>query len=324
LNKIPIYKEKIMSKVAFIFAGQGAQYVGMGKDLAENIGVCRDVFKEADSALDLPISRLCFEGPKEELDKTENTQPAILTASIAALKALEQKGVKPDVVAGLSLGEYSALVSSGTLKFSDAVKLVKKRGKFMQEAVPAGVGTMAAILGLGADEVKTACKEACEFGIVEPANFNCPGQIVIGGEVEAVRVASEKARERGAKVMPLSVSAPFHTSMLKLAARKLEEELKSVEFIDIKVPVITNVTGDYVNEAGSIKELLKKQVMSSVLWENSVRKMLEDGVDTFVELGPGKVLSGFVKKIDRKVTVVNVEDMKSLEKALEILSSQER
>lgn len=313
-----------MGKIAFIFAGQGAQYAGMGKELAENIAASREVFDEADKALGFPISKLCFEGPKEELDKTENTQPAILTTSVAALRALEQKGFKPDVVAGLSLGEYSALVCSGALNFSEAVKLVKKRGKFMQEAVPVGIGTMAAVLGLGAEEVKSACAEASEFGIVEPANFNCPGQVVIGGEIEAVRIASEKAKERGAKVMPLSVSAPFHTSMLKLAARKLEEELNSVEIGEIKVPIITNVTGDYVKEAGDIKGLLKRQVMSSVLWENSIRKMIEDGVDTFVELGPGKVLSGFVKKIDRKVTVVNVEDMKSLEKVCEILNSQER
>jgi [acyl-carrier-protein] S-malonyltransferase len=313
-----------MGKIAFVFAGQGAQYVGMGKELAENIPACREVFEEADKALGFEISKLCFEGTKEELDKTENTQPAILTTSVAALKALEERGIKPDVVAGLSLGEYSALVSSGVFSFNDAVKLVKKRGKFMQEAVPVGVGTMAAVLGLSAEDVKAVCAEAGDFGIVEPANFNCPGQIVMGGEIEAVRVASEKAKERGAKVIPLSVSAPFHTSMLKPAALKLEEELKSVELGEIQVPVITNVTGDYVKETAEIKELLKKQVMSSVLWENSIKKMIDDGVDTFVELGPGKVLSGFVKKIDRKVKVINVEDLKSLEKALEILNSQER
>jgi [acyl-carrier-protein] S-malonyltransferase len=313
-----------MNKIAFVFAGQGAQYVGMGKELADNIPVCREVFEEADKALGFEISKICFEGTKEELDKTENTQPAILTTSIAALKALEESGIKPDVVAGLSLGEYSALVCSGALNFSDAVKLVKKRGKFMQEAVPVGVGTMAAILGLGAEDVKAVCAEAKDLGIVEPANFNCPGQIVIGGEIEAVKLASDKAKERGGKVIPLSVSAPFHTSMLKPAAIKLEEELKAVKLGEIKTPVVTNVTGDYVKESVNIKELLKKQVMSSVLWENSIKRMIEDGVDTFVELGPGKALSGFVKKIDRKAMVVNVEDLKSLEKALEILNSQER
>ena len=313
-----------MSKIAFIFAGQGAQYIGMGKELAENIAACRVIFEEADSALGFELSKLCFEGTKEELDKTENTQPAVLTTSIACLKALEANGIKPDVTAGLSLGEYSALVCSGVLSFKDAAVLVRKRGRFMQEAVPLGVGTMAAILGLDAEAVRNACEEAKEFGIVEPANYNCPGQIVIGGEIEGVGKASEKAKEMGAKVMPLSVSAPFHTSMLKPAADKLEQELKNVNLSEIKIPVMTNVTGDYISEASEIKELLRRQVMSSVKWENIIRKMLEDGVDTFIELGPGKVLSGFVKKVDRKVTVLNVEDLKSLEKTVELLNSQER
>lgn len=309
-----------MSKIAFVFAGQGAQYVGMGKELAMNINSSKAIFEEADKALGFEISKLCFEGTKEELDETENTQPAILTTSIAVLKALEEKGIRPDITAGLSLGEYSALVCSGVLNFTDAVKLVKKRGRFMQEAVPAGVGTMAAVLGLGAEEVKAICLEAKSFGIVEPANFNCPGQIVIGGEIEALKAATEKAKEKGAKVIPLSVSAPFHTSMLKPASEKLEEELWSIELGEIKVPIITNVTSDYVSDKNEIKELLRRQVMSSVLWEDTIRKMLEAGVDIFVELGPGKVLSGFIKKIDRKVTVINIDDLNSLGKALEILN----
>lgn len=309
-----------MSKVAFIFPGQGAQYIGMGKELFENIEVCKNIFNIADKELNFELSKLCFEGQEEELNITENTQPAILTTSIAALMALKEKGIKCDVTAGLSLGEYSALVCSGAMDFSDAVKLVKKRGRFMQEAVPVGIGTMAAILGLEANDVEEACSEARTAGIVELANLNCPGQIVIAGEIAAVELACEKAKEKGAKrAMLLSVSAPFHTSMLKPAAEKLEIELEAIGFKDMTVPVMTNVTGDYVKNIDDIKPTLKLQVMSSVLWETVIRNMIRDGVDTFVEIGPGKVLSGFVKKIDRKLTVVNIEDMASLNKAVELL-----
>lgn len=312
-----------MGKVAFVFPGQGAQYVEMGKDFADNIESSKAIFERAKFILDFDIEKLCFEGPKEELDRTENTQPAILTASIAALKAVEEKGIKADVVAGLSLGEYAALICSGALNFEEAVALVKKRGKFMQEAVPEGVGTMAAILGLSSEAVKAACMEASSTGIVEPANFNCPEQIVIAGEIEAVKVACEKAKEKGAKrTMLLSVSAPFHSSMLQPAAEKLEVELEKIEIKNLNIPVITNVTGDYIKDSSEIKGLLKKQVMSAVLWEDTIRKMVAEGVDTFVEIGPGKVLSGFVKKVDRKLTVVNIEDRASLEKALEVLEGK--
>jgi [acyl-carrier-protein] S-malonyltransferase len=309
-----------MSKTAFIFPGQGAQYIGMGKELFQNIEVCKNIFDIADKELNFELSKLCFEGTESELNITENTQPAILTTSIAALMALREHGIKCDVTAGLSLGEYSALVCSGSMDFRDAVKLVKKRGRFMQEAVPAGIGTMAAILGLDANLVAEACSEARTFGIVEIANLNCPGQIVIAGEIAAVEHALELAKEKGAKrVMLLSVSAPFHTSMLRPAAEKLETELRNINIKDFTIPLMTNVNGDYVKSKEDIKANLKLQVMSSVLWETIIRNMIKDGVDTFVEIGPSKVLSGFVKKIDRKLTIINVEDMLSLNKAVEIL-----
>ena len=310
-----------MGKIAFVFPGQGAQYIGMGKELFENIQVSRDIFNIADEELKFKLSELCFNGEVEELNITENTQPAILATSIAALMALKDRGIKCDVTAGLSLGEYSALVCSGVMDFKDAIGLVKKRGRFMQEAVPVGIGTMAAILGLEADLVQEACTEARTSGIVEIANLNCPGQIVIAGEIAAVELACEKAKEKGAKrAMLLSVSAPFHTSMLKPAAEKLEVELENINLSDITIPVMTNVTGNYISSKDDIKPTLKLQVMSSVLWETIIRNMIKDGVDTFVEIGPGKVLSGFVKKIDRKLTVVNVEDMASLDNAVEVLS----
>ncbi|SMC26232.1 [acyl-carrier-protein] S-malonyltransferase [Clostridium acidisoli DSM 12555] len=307
-----------MGKIAFLFSGQGAQYVGMGKELFENCKVSRETFEEADDVLGFKISKLCFEGSKEELDKTENTQPAILATSIAALKALEENGIKADLAAGLSLGEYTALVYSGIFKFSDAVKLVKKRGKFMQEAVPMGEGAMAAVIGLDGDKVKDVCKKASEFGIIEPSNFNCPGQIAVAGEVLAVEKAIDIAKEAGArKVVMLQVSGPFHTSMLKPASDKLKTELEQVEINDFNVPVITNVTGDYIKSKDDVKQLLQKQVMSSVLWEDTIKRMIADGVDTFVEIGPGKTLSGFVKKVDRSLRIFNVEDLNSLNKCVE-------
>jgi [acyl-carrier-protein] S-malonyltransferase len=304
-------------KAAFIFAGQGSQYIGMGKDLAENIKECNEVFEMAREVLDFDIKELCFKDSQGKINQTQYTQPAILTVNIAALKAIE-KEITPSVVAGLSLGEYSALVAGGMLDFKDAVRLVRKRGQYMEEAVPVGVGGMCAVLGLGKKEVEAVLKTISE-GIVEAANFNCPGQIVIGGEVEALKLAEERLKAAGAKkVLPLSVSGPFHTSMLLPAAEKLEKELENIAFKEPKIPIISNVHGDYVTKE-DVKILLKKQVMSSVLWEQSIYRMIEDGVDTFIELGPGKVLSGFVKKINRSVTVCNVEDMKSLEKTLETI-----
>lgn len=318
-----------MGKIGFLFSGQGSQYVGMGKELIEKFKSSKAVFDEADEALGMDLTGMVTDGTQEELDRTENTQPAVLTTSMAALRAAEERGLKPDVVAGLSLGEYTALVAAGALAFGAAVKLVKKRGMFMQEAVPEGQGIMAAIIGLDEDKVLEAVEEAKAYGIVECANFNCPGQIVIGGEIKAVQKASALAKEKGAKlVAPLKVSAPFHTSMLKPAADRLKEELIKIDFTDLKIPLISNVFADYIGNKDHIKDILQQQVMKPVQWERSIQRMVRDGVDTFVEIGPGKTLTGFIKKIGRKenvkLNIVNIEDVKSLEKAIESLTAAKR
>ncbi len=311
-----------MSKIGFLFAGQGAQYVGMGKELYEHFSCATQIFDRASEAVGFDLAALCHKGPIEELNSTENTQPAVVTTSIAALAVLQEHGVKADVVAGLSLGEYSALYCSGVFDLTTVVKLVQKRGKYMQDAVPQGVGTMAAILGLPAQSVEEACEEAKDIGIVEIANYNCPGQIVIGGDVKAVHAACEIAVQKGAmKAVPLLVSAPFHTSMLAPAARKLSAEIEHIDLGSMDIPIISNVTAQYIEQIDQIKPLLTQQVMKPVLWEQTIRRMMADGVDVFVEIGPGKVLSGFVKKIDRKAVVVNVEDLKSLEKAVAVVGA---
>lgn len=309
-----------MKKIAFVFPGQGAQYVGMGKEFVENFKIANDVFEKASDSLGYDMKKLCFEGPEEELKKTENTQPAILTASIAIYEVLKEHGHKPEIVAGLSLGEFSALVASNVMSFEDAVRVVKARGKYMQEEVPIGVGTMAAFIGLERDKVIEACNRASEYGVVEPANFNSPIQIVISGEVKAVEKAVEIGKELGAKkAMVLNVSAPFHSSMLYGAGEKLTNELDKIDLGNFNYPVVANVTSEYYESVASVKELLVKQVSNAVLWEDSVRKMIADGINTFVEVGPGKALSGFIKRISRDVEILNVEDMKSLEKTLKAL-----
>jgi [acyl-carrier-protein] S-malonyltransferase len=306
-----------MAKTAFIFSGQGAQYVGMGKQIAQQYKAADGIFDQASQSLGFDIKKMIFDSDDETLKITENTQPAILTVSIACLQPLLENGVKADAVAGLSLGEYSAHVAAGTISFSDAVALVRKRGKYMQEAVPLGAGAMAAILGLEKAIVIECCGIASADGIVEPANFNCPGQIVVAGEIKAVKKVVELCSEKGAKrSMLLPVSAPFHCSLLKPAGEKLALELEKIQLNDIKIPVVANVTSDYVTDKAVVKDLLIRQVSSPVLWEDSVRRMVEDGIDTFIEIGPGKVLSGFVKKVGKELRTFNIEDTESLNKTL--------
>lgn len=299
-----------MTKRAFIFPGQGSQYPGMGKDLADNFPVARQLFEEADDALGSKLSTLCFDGPEEQLKLTANTQPAILTASIAALRVLlAETGVVADYLAGHSLGEYSALVAAGSISFADAVRTVRARGTFMQEAVPVGVGAMAAILGVEPDMLAEICAEASQGEVVSPANFNSPGQIVIAGHTGAVNRAIEIAKARGfRKAMLLPVSAPFHSSLMVPAGERLAGVLEPIIVNDLCAPVVTNVEAKPNNDKSRVKELLVRQVSAPVLWDAAVREMVALGVTEFVEIGPGKVLSGLVKRIDKGVVAKNVED----------------
>ncbi|MDD5286146.1 MAG: ACP S-malonyltransferase [Desulfuromonadaceae bacterium] len=303
-----------MSVTAFIFPGQGSQYPGMGKELSNNFPVARHIFEEADDALGFKLSSICFSGGDDELKLTANTQPAILTASIAVLRVIElETGVKADYLAGHSLGEYSALVCSGALNFADAVRIVRARGTFMQEAVPVGTGSMAAMLGIEKDLLEEICKDSALGDVVSPANFNSPGQIVIAGSVSAVARAIETARNRGfKKSMLLPVSAPFHCALMKPAAERLALVLDSVSYGDMLVPVFSNVEASANSEKGRVRDLLVSQVCAPVLWEQSVTAMIAIGVTRFIEVGPGKVLSGLVKRINREVATFNVEDLATL------------
>lgn len=309
-----------MSKVAFVFPGQGSQCIGMGRDFAERYSLARDHFQVAGEVLGFDIRRICFEGPEEDLRLTANTQPALLICSVIAARLLEERGIQPHFLAGHSLGEYSALVAGGAIDFPDAVHLVRKRGEFMQEAVPLGKGAMAAILGMERDAVIRVCQEAQQGQVVEVANFNSPGQIVISGDSEAVERAVALAKENGAKrAVLLSVSAPFHCRLMKPAGEKLAGTLTQVALREPKVPLVQNVDARMTTSVEEIRHGLVRQASSSVLWEDSVRNLERQGVDTFVEVGPGAVLSGLIKRTVKEATLLNAEDEKSLQCTIETL-----
>ncbi|MBX5478602.1 MAG: ACP S-malonyltransferase [Pyrinomonas methylaliphatogenes] len=308
-----------MGRLAYVFPGQGSQSVGMGRDLADNFAVARQVFEEADDVLGFALSRLCFEGPAEALQLTENTQPAILTISIAALRTLEAEGAPaPAFVAGHSLGEYSALVAAGAMDFASALRIVRARGRYMQEAVPVGVGAMAAILGASLETVEEACREVSEDGVCAPANINSPSQIVIAGHAKAVERAIEVLRARGAKrAVRLPVSAPFHCELMRPAAERLARDLEAVKFNDLATPLVTNVDAAIVRRGAEAREALVRQVAAPVRWRESVALLEREGVEVFVEIGPGKVLSGLIRQTIERARTLNAEDARSLRATLD-------
>lgn len=300
-----------MGKLVFMFPGQGSQYVGMGKEFYDTIPACKEVYDLASEASGLDVPKLCFE-ENDQINITEYTQIAMLATEAAIYKALEEKGYKPDVTAGLSLGEYGALIASKVMSMKDAFAVIRKRGIYMQNAVPEG-GAMSAVLGMDAAAIEEICDKT--EGIVSIANYNCPGQIVITGEKTAVDAAAEALKEAGAKrVVPLKVSGPFHSQMLAGAGEQLGEALKDVEIAEQFIPYVANVTADYVTKASDVKPLLEQQVASSVRWQQTIERLIADGADTFVEIGPGKTLSGFMRKINRDVTVYNIDKMEDFEK----------
>ena len=300
---------------AFVFPGQGSQSPGMGKDLCERFLSARHVFEEADAALSFPLSKLCFDGPADELALTEHTQPAVLTVSIAVLRVLEERGQRADIVAGHSLGEYSAVVCAGGLSFADAVRIVRERGRFMQEAVPVGEGSMAAVLGLDEEAVSRICADTAGSEVVAPANLNAPGQTVIAGHVAAVERASHLARQRGAQhVLRLPVSAPFHCALMKPARERLAALLEGVEFRDLRIPLVNNVEAVAVTDASEVRENLIRQVTSAVRWSESVRELVRLGVEAVVEVGPGRVLAGLIRRIDPSIPIQSMGTPAQVEK----------
>lgn len=309
-------------KTAFIFPGQGSQYIGMGKEFIENFSEARQVFDEAGGVLGYDLADLCLHGPAERLNLTENTQPAILAVSIAVLRVLEKRGANAGVAAGHSLGEYTAVTAAGGIDFKDAVGLVKKRGRFMQEAVPEGTGLMAAVLGMDRATVEKTCLEASKNGIVAPANYNSPGQVVIAGEKKAVEKAMELAKAGGAKkVVPLAVSVPSHCIMMKHAGERLAEELGRITIKDLRIPVVNNADAKFIRGAQEIRDSLVRQISSPLYWEDSVKAMAAEGFDTFIEIGPGKVLSGLVRRIAPAVKILNVEDINGMNECLKALEA---